>query len=161
MRADMSRVLITRPRYKSLGCTDKNPDSIKSRRMSKSHDVEFLDSLPRRQKMKPGNFGPYAARKELNDYLSPLIRFLNANIGRNWDKVYAEIREGISPNSTIQMHILQHVEDFVHKNVTVEYGRVYLTHAHSYQPIRLYHTGWTFYVNPSTNILCRPRDRRP
>ncbi|HEY8096157.1 MAG TPA: hypothetical protein VIE65_08685 [Methylobacter sp.] len=45
-------------------------------------------------------------RKEFRDKLSPLRRFLDANIGQNWKKLYAEIREKFDDRTTAGRHIL-------------------------------------------------------
>ncbi len=55
----------------------------------------------------------HASRKWLNENLRPLERYLAANVGRPWDKVYAEICAGIDRRNTVQQHIHQHLKDFV------------------------------------------------
>jgi hypothetical protein len=52
--------------------------------------------------------------KELNEYLPPLYRYLNDQVGRRWDDVYSEIRKtivGKNPNA-VKSHILQHIFGF-------------------------------------------------
>ena len=44
---------------------------------------------------------------------SPLRRLLLRRCGQRWDDVYSEIREALRVRSAIDMHILQHLEDFV------------------------------------------------
>jgi hypothetical protein len=52
-------------------------------------------------------------RKELNEFLNPLWRFLNSRVGKPWDKVYSEIRAQNSGRSAVGAHIYQHLFDFV------------------------------------------------
>jgi hypothetical protein len=52
-------------------------------------------------------------RKGLNENLAPLLRYLLSNVGRPWDKVFGEICRRINVNSAVQLHIWQHVRQFV------------------------------------------------
>lgn len=49
----------------------------------------------------------------LNENLRPLRRFLEAQVGRPWNKVFAEISRGIDRRNTVQQHIYQHLDDFI------------------------------------------------
>lgn len=118
MRRDMSRKLIergrkggyddgrsgyrrSRDRVQLEFDEDGNLDEVQSHRFSQS------SRGPQRQ-MSLGR-----GTKSLTDKLAPLFRFLRSNVGRPWDKVYSEIRAHIGTNSTLDMHILQHLWDFV------------------------------------------------
>jgi len=101
MRADMSKVIVERPR---LGSRASNDDKGALKLRLKA--LENEDLLPGRQSTARGRRANY---KQLNEHLAPLRRFLNSRIGRHWSKVYAEIRENINPNSAVQMHIMQHL----------------------------------------------------
>lgn len=98
MRKDMAKVIVERPRYKDG--SDK-----KGRR----HPLEEL----------PSKIGMRRAHKErgtwkmLNENLSPLRRYLEKQVGRPWNKVYAEIAAGLRVSSTVQQHVRDHIKDFV------------------------------------------------
>jgi hypothetical protein len=51
--------------------------------------------------------------KMLNETLAPLRRYLEAQVGRPWDKVYSEIAAHLKPTSTVQQHVRDHLGDFV------------------------------------------------
>ncbi|HEY2677357.1 MAG TPA: hypothetical protein VGI65_10330 [Steroidobacteraceae bacterium] len=51
--------------------------------------------------------------RSLNENLSPLRRFLHAQVGRPWNKVFSEICASIDRRSTVQQHIHQHIRDFI------------------------------------------------
>jgi hypothetical protein len=55
----------------------------------------------------------FASTKGLNENLAPLRRFLVSRVGRSWDTVYSEIRTRLSPRNTIDMHVWQHLFDYV------------------------------------------------
>ena len=55
-------------------------------------------------------------RKELNENLGPLYRFLNSKVGCLWNDVYSEIRENIDTKSAVQMHIMSHLYDMIEKD---------------------------------------------
>jgi len=54
--------------------------------------------------------------KEFGEHLGPLKKFLFSKVGQNWDDVYSEICEHIKLNSAQQIHILQHLDQYVEKN---------------------------------------------
>lgn len=75
--------------------------------------------------------------KQLNENLTPLKRFLRAQVGRPWDKVYSEINEHVKVKNTVQAHIRQHIDNFIAiKTHRDDFGQVWdLTPR--YQPLLL------------------------
>jgi hypothetical protein len=147
MRDDMSEVVIERPRGGSSSCYHEvRPRPNKT-------DLEALDDLPKNE----GYRRPHVERKHFSDLLGPLERFLISNVGRVWNDVYSEICEQISPDSTVQIHILGHVEDFVCKNVFMaEDGDLRYVTDRGW----ISHVGYgDMYVDPETGILSRMPDR--
>lgn len=49
----------------------------------------------------------------MNENLGPLRRYLDAQVGRPWDKVFGEICAHINRNSAVQDHVRDHVEQYV------------------------------------------------
>src|SRR5258708_27864728 len=92
MRSDMHKVIVERPRM--LRGAPRNRKTALRLNISGSAlaaaDGDDYDSGPRRAS---------SARhdKHLNENLAPLRRYLESQVGRPWDKVYSEIRGGISP----------------------------------------------------------------
>ena len=105
MRDDMHRVLVTRPR---LGG--------RIRRKGRAHRLE---EMPTFFGMKRTHGLAKADIKELNEYLQPLRRYLHAQIGRPWNKVWSEIAAGLRVSSAVQQHVRDHVFDFVAKDIFV------------------------------------------
>ena len=95
MREDMYKVIVERPRR------GKEGDAIAAR-LRKDFDG------PMRLGMRAG----YGYRS-LNENLAPLRRYLQAQIGRPWNKVFSEICAGIDRRNTVQQHIHQHIRDFI------------------------------------------------
>src|SRR5579863_6940475 len=62
--------------------------------------------------------------RNLNENLAPLRRYLHAQIGRPWNKVFSEICAGIDRRNTVQQHIHQHIRDFIAIDVDVREGRL-------------------------------------
>lgn len=103
MKDHFDKIIVERPRFNSRGPNNK---------ATKPKD---LDSAPKKESMK-GAGGALArswCKKELNENLNPLYRFLDKQIGRPWDKVYSEMRAHIKPGNTVQEHILGHLEDHI------------------------------------------------
>lgn len=137
MRPDMARVIVERPRI-----PDPNP--------RRGRTVP-LDDLPKQQGMRR----PYAPNgKVLNENLKPLRRYLEKQVGRPWDKVYAEISAHLRPTSAVQQHVRDHLHDFV--AVTPRRLANQLRQRPGsdlwYQP---------FYVHPRTGLLCRTARLEP
>ena len=76
MRDDMARVIVERPRVRPH-------NNRKGRRWA-------LEDLPSHEGMRRAA-ALRGDRKELNENLAPLRRYLEGQVGRPWDKVYAEI----------------------------------------------------------------------
>jgi hypothetical protein len=51
--------------------------------------------------------------KVLNENLAPLRRYLEAQVGRPWDKIYSEIAANLCVSNTVQQHVRDHIKDFV------------------------------------------------
>lgn len=98
MREGMAKVIVERPRV-----GDWPP--------RKGRAVP-LEDLPEREGMRC-RFRGWGRRKELNENLKPLKRYLEKQVGRPWDKVYAEICRWLKPTSTVQQHVRHHLADFV------------------------------------------------
>lgn len=103
MRRDMPKVLVERPRW---GWSRPFGDRVAEfeRGTRDRHDPDVLASRM------PMGFG---RTRGLNENLAPLCRFLGRRVGRPWDAVYAELRATLTPRSAVDMHVLQHLYDFV------------------------------------------------
>jgi hypothetical protein len=89
--------------------------------------------------------------KELNENLRPLERWLGAQVGRPWSKVYSKLRERIDPRSAVQKHIWDHARYMVATEVD-DYGGVLRDLRSSMlNPLR----EGDLYVDPKTGLLRR------
>ena len=98
MREDMAKVIVTRPRIL---------DSVTRRGRSIPPEVLPKKIGLRRHAQERGGF------KMLNENLSPLRRFLEAQAGRPWNAVFAEVAANLKVTSTVQQHVRDHLKDFV------------------------------------------------
>ena len=106
MREDMFKVIVERPRRGKEGYAS-------AKRIRNDWDSP----------MHLGTRAGYGGRN-LNENLAPLRRYLHAQIGRPWNKVFSEICAGIDRRNTVQQHIHQHIGDFVAIHVDVRAGRL-------------------------------------
>jgi hypothetical protein len=163
MRKDMSKVIVERPRRSGFG-DPKRSKSFARHELAKIQkqdwlsidDDEFDHDLFSVERMK----NRMNANKELNENLSPLVRFLESSVGRPWNDVYSEIRENVSPKSAVQFHIMEHVRGYVITDTYLgEDGEVYRTKTGHFertqsplsQPGRYANH---FYVHPVSGLLC-------
>lgn len=141
MRPDMDKVLVERPR---TGGGYLKPKKFRG-------DPE---ESPTREKIRP--VGRYGSRKQLNENLSPLRKYLESKVGQHWDKVYSELRANVSMDNTVQAHIMQHLWGYVNRDVHVLDGRVFeKTHTFRYE-LR----DGSLYVCPKTKILKKVKQRK-
>lgn len=137
MREDMARVIVERPRIR--------PYNIRKGRSAAVDDLPAHEGMRRAHALR-------GERKQLNENLPPLRRYLERQVGRPWNKVYSEIAARLRVDSVVQQHVRDHLRDFV----AVTPRRV--------NDWRSSHRGglwWQpFYVDPRTGLLCRT-DRLP
>ncbi len=153
MRRDMSKKLVERPRW---GHQMRNRDVRYQRSaMRLVHDEDSAIAMWQHTKMRPRR----GSSKCLNENLAPLRRFLKSACGRPWDKVYSEIRQNLAPTSTMDMHIMQHLWQYVRREVILEEGRVWTKGWGGYH--QTYRDGRSFYVHPRSGILLEPKHRCP
>lgn len=106
MREDMYKVIVERPRRRKDG-------NANAKRLRNDQDGP----------MRLGTRVGYGYRN-LNENLAPLRRYLHAQVGRPWNKVFSEICAGIDRRNTVQQHIHQHIRDFIAINVEVRDGQL-------------------------------------
>jgi hypothetical protein len=119
MRADMAKVLVERPRVGSRHLHGKSGKGYKSRvqREMASDDGGLVrEGITRMYK---------GELKSFNEHLGPLRRFLDSNVGRPWDKVYADICRHVDRGNVVQKHILTHLFEYVVVSPVLRDGEVY------------------------------------
>jgi hypothetical protein len=135
VREDMYKVIVERPRVGG----------------SHSGSVRHL----RNQLDGPTHLGMrayYFDRRSLNENLSPLRRYLHAQVGRPWNKVFAEICARIDRRNTVQRHIHQHIAHFIAIHVEVQHGRLFDRSTDGFRTggSRVYQD---LYVDPRTGLV--------
>lgn len=99
-------------------------------------------------------------RKQLNENLAPLKKYLRRQVGRPWNKVYQDISRGLRPTSAVQQHVRDHVWDYVERHVTLgPKGRVFGP------PKSCRSYDWSLfpgdlYIHPRTGLLAVVKKRR-
>jgi hypothetical protein len=133
MRKDMAKVIVERPRIRASG-----------KGKGRLQDIEHLPSYE--------GMGRAAAlrcsdRKVLNEKLAPLRRYLAAQVGRPWNKVYSEISAHLRVSSAVQQHVRDHLRDFVNLKPS--------RNIHPWSEARAGLWRQPFFVHPCTGLLCR------
>jgi hypothetical protein len=97
--------------------------------------------------------------RALNENLSPLRRYLHAQVGRPWNKAYAEIASGIDRRNTVQQHIYQHLDDFIAIQVEERGNRLIdLRHRYSWRGDTSVRQA--LYVDPKTGLIRHNKQHR-
>jgi len=103
MRPDMAKVIVERPRVGGHGAR-------KGRAVADDALLPKFKGV-RRQVAERGD------RKQLNENLAPLRRFLERQVNRPWNKVHSEISARINGRSTVQAHVLTHLKNLIYLDV--------------------------------------------
>ncbi len=144
MRWDMYKVIVERPRlggqYPVRRCK------------AESRALQQPEQAPLREPISRGR-----GSKHLNENLAPLRRFLLRQVGRAWDRVHAEICANLRLTSAIQRHVLEHLEEFVARDVVMD-GRRPLR-ARDRRPVLASKWRDVVYVEPRTGLLRRAPGR--
>lgn len=103
----MGQLLTQPPRWKKIG---------QGRRHAwRNEDIE---ELPPRESIRHAHRDdPFTQR----DFLNPLWNFLKRSIGREWDKVYGEIRRTVDHRNIRGHHLIEHVKNYVQLNPEERY----------------------------------------
>jgi hypothetical protein len=143
MRKDMSKLIVERPRWGR---------AVAGLRPGRTRTLVDDDGEPIKAKGAREPKGREPRNKHFSDTLNPLKRYLASNVGRPWNKVHSEISEHVKPTSTVQQHILQHVEDFVATKTRMKGGAVMVTPRYGGE--RALADDWClYYVHPRTGLL--------
>lgn len=144
----MAKVIVERPRRE--GSLSKHRDAYRSARGRHSRDIE---DLPNHESMK----SRYFDRKELNENLRPLWRWLDKQVGRPWNKVYSELCARIDIRNTVQKHVRDHLNQEVEiRGVAIVDG---VPHKYEFGDLRPING---LYVCPKSGLLKRANGvRRP
>jgi hypothetical protein len=143
MRDDMFKVIVERPRKKPW----VTPKTARAYRNS--------EEVPAKIGIKQG----HETRKWLNENLAPLKRWLESQVNRPWDKVYAKLCANIDRRNTVQEHIFAHIDSFVERETRLIDGSVYVTENWPRNLVPIEESRATLYVHPKTGILRNNRHR--
>ena len=151
MRKDIAKVLCTRPRI--------HGDEGRKGRQPRS-----LEDLPHKESMREKHVRNFNG-KQLNEYLSPLRRFINGTVGRNWNDVYSEIREMIKPGNTVMEHIMEHVDHYIAIKVVPDPSSPTGMASHNalgsgFKGYRAKVYPGDLYVDPVTNVVRRAKKHK-
>jgi hypothetical protein len=139
MRGDMPKVIVERPRSGSR---------MRLRNRARVEDDERLPSKlgMKRDARERGGY------RMLNENLAPLRRYLEAQVGRPWNKVWSEICENLKPSNTVQQHVRDHIGDFVATKTSLKDGEVWVHHHRwSRGPLKGSHV--KLFVDPKSGLL--------
>lgn len=146
----MRHVIIDRPRRGGDGGKSILPKGSKKQLQKTPWEdqVKFESSAP-------GRLYGWEC-KELNEHLSPLIRWLNSKIGTDWDEVWSEICDGLSVRNATTAHVRDHADRYVEKNCMVKDGKILNSRG---IPLNGEWRFLEFYVDPCNNTLQRSMDK--
>ena len=138
MREDMFKVIVERPRHGAGFRTRRN-------RLAGPDDLPSKIGVKRYVRVT----GTWS--KGLSENLAPLRRFLAKQVGRPWDKVYAEVCANLKADNTVQQHVRDHLRDFVAFRLGVGRDGEWLERGRRWGAGMTWHQ--PFYVDPEDGIL--------
>jgi hypothetical protein len=144
MRKDMSKVIVERPRIGHRSGVVLYPGRTRVVRDDEGAPTPAREPAGRERRT-----------KSLNENLNPLKRYLSKQVGRPWNKVYAEISAHLKPSSTVQQHVRDHIEDFVAVKTRMADGKVMAASARFGGERPLDEDYRELFVHPRTGLLKR------
>jgi hypothetical protein len=151
MRADMAKVIVERPRKRGHAWTKPKGYLRKLNRLRGEGEPVHEGMKKRWQD----------GTKFLNEHLGPLRRYLDSQVGRPWDKVFAEICAHINRSSAVQDHVRDHVEDYVTVHALLVDGVPCSGEGDQSYGKALHQMPWKrWYVCPRTSLLRRVKKPR-
>ena len=140
MRSDMHKVVVERERHGSAAKNRKWGQRVAFVPEADYDDQpKFVSSARGRQ---------YSSnQKWFSDVLGPLEGFLRGNLGRPWDKVFSELRQGLDVRKVTGRHIFDHLESMVETDCWIGADRNVYVRPHGLQVVG-------FYVHPRSGLLC-------
>jgi len=139
MRADMHKVVVERERH---GSTRRNRKW--GQRLAFVPEGEY-DEQPKF--VSSGRGRQYGHNKKgFTDVLGPLEGFLRSNVGRPWDKIFSELRQGLDVRKVTGRHIFDHLKWMVETDCWLSADRKVYARPR----------GWEisgFFVHPKTGLL--------
>ncbi len=153
MRLDLNKLLCERERH-------GHRSRFKPHRHTKAFTPcadEDGDNRPQREGM-AYRYGH--ASKRFNENLNPLKGQIRKAAGRKWDAFYSELCSVFDMRSVINAHVLQHLRDFIERDVLVkDDGKLYARNSYGAEDIPLGKSRAEFYVDPRTGIIRANKQR--
>jgi hypothetical protein len=110
----MAKVIVERPRLGGAAHTFRERRNELKAELNRAIRSDNYDQLHFRESYRHwASYGLGYDRKELNENLNPLRRYLRSQVGRVWDVVFSEMCEVMDPRDACQFHIWQHAKDDV------------------------------------------------
>jgi len=113
-RRSIAKTAIEGGRYKRCRDDEHSEDLSDRRRYKKFCDeARFDPEADEPNGFRLGGWNLGRNNRDFKDKLSPVKRWLEARIGKPWDKVLSEVVEVFNSRTLAGRHILGHVKDFV------------------------------------------------
>lgn len=102
-------------------------------------------------------------RKSFNENLNPLRSWVHSCLGKNWDKMYGQLRKQFDVRKVINKHILEHLFQYIEVNTFLHEGSICFTDTARYsgkgvQPISKCYKD--YYVCPKSGMV-RKTNKQP
>jgi hypothetical protein len=148
MRGDMPKVIVERPRLGSGGKRLRRDKTVRE------DDAALSKIGMKRDARLRGGY------KTLNENLSPLKRYLEAQVDRPWRKVWSEICANLKPSNTVQQHVRDHIPDFIAIKTSLRDGEVFVHERWRGGPVRLKDSHVRLFVDPASGLVRRNKHWR-
>ena len=146
MRSDMAKVICERPRGKS----PMGKLLLRANRRQARRDPEGAPAYQSMKLVHADCCGWWL--KSHGEHLAPLHRFLEAAVCRPWNDVYSEICHSLDCRSTVQRHVLFHVNRYVDQHVFMINGVPHMQIGLG-TPVEVWEG--SLFVDPCNGLLCQ------
>ncbi len=151
MRADMKKVLVSRPRVGGIKAPRAKSKYVHRRATEEFNNGPIKESMRRRHLAYNRGWNC----KTQTDLFGPLRRFLQHRVGRDWNDVWSEICRHADARDIMGQHLRFHIRQYVAHVQEGDDGKLYDEQGYVFTWQR------GFYVDPKSNTLCQLETKKP
>ncbi len=147
MRPDLNKLLCERERF---GSEKSFRTKRRIKKFAQKTDEEY--SNLRSHESMTLRYG--GGSKQFSENLNPLEGQVRKNVGRPWNKFYSELSRNFDKRSVINQHILQHLYDYIAKDVVAgDDGSLQIVEGYGDAYIPLVGSSFEYYVDPRDGLI--------
>tara|TARA_R100000656_G_scaffold104176_4_gene76404 strand:+ start:3049 stop:3945 length:897 start_codon:yes stop_codon:yes gene_type:complete len=157
MRDDIMKKICERGKRGKVSAATQKQQRAARRKLARGD----MENLPKREGIRSKKLLSQTSSytKEFDDFLAPLQRYLERQVGRRWNDVHAEISQGIDRRKVTGQHVFDHIKYMVQTKVVEKDGQLWAMRDTG-GPHLLSNSSVSLYVDPDGFLRKKPESGR-